>query len=136
MSVAPRGAPGKTPHRPPRGVSARRYEEAWQSAERTGSRLDPAEFLSELGTSGMMPGPRLAVLRTDLALRWDAGDRIAAGWYLDGFPDLDEDSSGRACLRGILPPRGRRREPEPPEFFAPISRLLPSLCGACWTSTG
>ncbi|HKM55723.1 MAG TPA: protein kinase, partial [Isosphaeraceae bacterium] len=112
---------------PAAGRLCRRYEEAWQSAHRTGSRLDPAEFLSELGTSGMMPGSRLAVLRTDLALRWDAGDRIAAGWYLDCFPDLNEDSSVALVYEEFCLLEEDGAEPEPAEFFARYSALAEPL---------
>jgi serine/threonine protein kinase/predicted Zn-dependent protease len=70
----------------------RRYEEAWQEAERGGRRLDPAEFLAELGEPGDAAGVRLAILRADLSLRWDSGDRAGAQWYLERFPDMGEDS--------------------------------------------
>jgi serine/threonine protein kinase/Tfp pilus assembly protein PilF len=70
----------------------RRYEEAWQDAERGGSRLDPAEFLADLGEEGDAPGVRLAILRADLSLRWDSGDRVGAQSYLERFPDLGEDT--------------------------------------------
>ncbi|MBV8488582.1 MAG: hypothetical protein JO161_09915, partial [Planctomycetaceae bacterium] len=126
MSVAS-GRTWEDASSPAAGRLCRRYEEAWQSAKRTGSRLDLAEFLAELGSCGMMPGARLAVLRTDLALRWDAGDRIAASWYLDSFPDLDEDSSVALVYEEFCLLEEDGAEPEPAEFLARYPALAEPL---------
>ena len=54
--------------------------------------LDPGEFLATCREAEDVPGARLAILRTDLSLRWDSGDRVGVRWYLDRFPDLPEEA--------------------------------------------
>ena len=92
MSVAASGRTWEDASSPAALRLTRRYEEAWRDAGRSGTRLDPGEFLSTQGESGELPGSWLAVLRSDLALRWGKGDRVTAGWYLDRFPNLAEDA--------------------------------------------
>ncbi len=71
---------------------ARAYEQAWYEAEHRGRRLDPLAFLEAAGASMEGPGARLAVLRADLSLRWEAGERPDARWYLNRHVDLSEDT--------------------------------------------
>ena len=78
MNVAASGRTWEEASSPDALRLTRAYEDAWKRAELAGSRLDPAEFLSRLRAGGEVPGARLAVLRTDLSLRWDAGDRVSA----------------------------------------------------------
>ncbi len=92
MSVAASGRTWEEASSPDAVRLTRGYEAAWQRALKSGSRLDPAEFLSKLGADGKLPGARLAILRSDLSLRWDVGDRVSADWYLNRFPDLTEES--------------------------------------------
>jgi serine/threonine protein kinase/Tfp pilus assembly protein PilF len=92
MNVATSGRTWEDASSPAALRLTRRYEQAWEQAGRTGSTLDPAEFLASCGESREVPGARLAILRTDLSLRWDSGDRVGARWYLDRFPDLTEEA--------------------------------------------
>jgi serine/threonine protein kinase/predicted Zn-dependent protease len=71
----------------------RRYEEAWHKAVRAGIELDPGDFLDAQTDLKDVLAVRLAILRSDLSLRWEAGDRVGVRRYLDRFPDLDEDTA-------------------------------------------
>src|SRR5262249_7504801 len=35
---------------------------------------------------------RLALLRAELTLRWEAGEKVSAEWYRDRYPDLESES--------------------------------------------
>jgi serine/threonine protein kinase/predicted Zn-dependent protease len=67
---------------------ARRFEDAWRGTA-TGRRPEPHDFLTD---SGCCPGARLALLRAEMTLRWEGGDRVAAGWYRARYPDLEDES--------------------------------------------
>ncbi len=71
---------------------AREYEQAWRDSDRTGKRPNLQRYLSRSGETGDGPGARLAVLRTDMALRWETGEKLTAQWYLERFSDLGEDT--------------------------------------------
>ncbi len=43
-------------------------------------------------TRAMARAARLAVLRADMALRWETGEKLTAQWYLDRYSDLGEDT--------------------------------------------
>lgn len=55
---------------------AREYEQAWRNSEHLRHRPDPHEFLESAGGNGDGPGARLALLRTDMALRWESGEKV------------------------------------------------------------
>jgi serine/threonine protein kinase/Tfp pilus assembly protein PilF len=108
-----------------------RYEQAWEQAEREGARPDPGEFLAGCAEARGVPGATLAILRADLGLRWDSGDRVGARWYLDCFPDLAEE----ACVALIyeefclLEDAGEAIDPEEfearyPAHAGPLRRVL------------
>ena len=115
---------------------ARRYEEAWQKAGRSGTRLDPADFLSRQGESGELPGSWLAILRSDLGLRWDAGDRVTAQWYLDRFPRPGRGCPRRPDLRGVLPAGRGGRGDRPGRLPGQVQGRSRSRSAACWISIG
>src|SRR5438132_8315263 len=64
---------------------ARRYETEWRQAGTPASRPALYIYLAEADRS---PGARLAVLRTDMGLRWEAGERVEVAWYRTRLPDL------------------------------------------------
>ena len=66
----------------------RRFESAWK-ASRKGHRPDPRDFLPE-GVPDR-PAVLLAVLRSEIGLRWDDGERPRVEQYRDRFPELDPD---------------------------------------------
>ncbi|MBV8270274.1 MAG: hypothetical protein JO252_28445, partial [Planctomycetaceae bacterium] len=63
----------------------RRFEEAWSRGG--GRRPEPADFLPI--DSRERPAALLALLRADIALRWEAGDRVRVEWYRSNYPALD-----------------------------------------------
>ena len=68
---------------------ARRFEDAWRRGADSGRRPQPLDFLTEAASC---PGARLALLRAELTLRWEAGDRTGASWYRTHYPDLGEET--------------------------------------------
>ena len=85
----PRGGPGRRRRRPPRSASPGDYEDAWRDADAAGPPPDPDDFLADWAEPADLPGARLALLRADLSLRWEAGERVGADWYRDRYPDLE-----------------------------------------------
>ena len=67
---------------------ARRFESAWRAAH--GTRPDPIDFLP--ANPGERPGALLALLRTDLALRRQAGESVRVEWYQCQYPVLDDEA--------------------------------------------
>ena len=64
-----------------------------------------------------------------MALRWEAGEKVGAQWYLDRYPDLGEDTDRRLDLRRVLPPRGGPAStPTPPSISRRFPRS-PRRCG-------
>jgi serine/threonine protein kinase len=66
----------------------RRFEAAW-NASRKGNRPDPRAFLPEEERD--RPAVLLALLRSEIGLRWDDGERLTVEHYRDQFPELDAD---------------------------------------------
>jgi serine/threonine protein kinase/Tfp pilus assembly protein PilF len=71
---------------------ARKYEQAWRDSDHAGKRPNLHVYLGEAGIAGDEPGARLALLRADMALRWETGEKVGAQWYLDRYTDLGEDT--------------------------------------------
>ncbi len=71
---------------------AREYEQAWRDSRHRSRRPDPQAFLDSAGASADEAGARLALLRADLSLRWEAGEKVGARWYLDRHAGLSEDT--------------------------------------------
>src|SRR3954451_14689541 len=105
----------------------RQYEQAWQEAERAGLRCDPAEFLADSTAAHEIAGARLAILRADLSLRWDAGDRVGARWYLERFKDLGEEASVALIYEEFCLREEDGDEPDPAEFLARFAGLAEPL---------
>src|SRR3954451_22744890 len=105
----------------------RQYEQAWQEAERAGLRCDPAEFLADSTAAHEIAGARLAILRADLSLRWDAGDRVGARWYLERFKDLGEEASVALIYEEFCLREEDGDEPDPAEFLSRFAGLAEPL---------
>jgi eukaryotic-like serine/threonine-protein kinase len=71
---------------------AQKYELAWRDSDPAGRRPNLQLFLGQAGQSSDGPGARLALLRADMGLRWETGERVSAQWYLDRYSDLGEDT--------------------------------------------
>ncbi len=65
-----------------------RFESAWRAAD--GTRPDPIEFLPAQLVG--RPGALLALLRTDLSLRREAGESVRVEWYQCHYPALDDEA--------------------------------------------
>ncbi len=66
----------------------RRFEAAWRDGHR-GARPRPRDFLPEEPAD--RPAVLFALLRAEIGLRWDDGDRATVESYRDLYPELDAD---------------------------------------------
>jgi len=92
MSAAAWGRTWEDASAPSAARLARRFEQAWRDSEASGSRPDPRAFLAGWTEGAGFPGARLAILRTDMSLRWEVGQKPAAEWYVRHFPEIGEDT--------------------------------------------
>src|SRR6478735_3478268 len=69
----------------------RKFEDAWRTADGSGSDHlpEPGDFLDD---SVGCPGARLALLRAEMSLRWERGEKVGADWYRMRYPDLGEET--------------------------------------------
>ena len=110
MNVATSGRTWEDASSPAALRLTRRYEQAWQEAER--SRIPasiPASSWRPAARPASCRAPGWPILRTDLSLRWDAGDRVGVPVVSGPIPRPDRGGLRRPDLRGVLPPRGGRR---------------------------
>jgi len=68
---------------------ARRFEDDWRKAAGSGARPCPNDFLDE---AARCPGARLALLRAEMGLRWEAGEKVGASWFRTRYPGLGDDT--------------------------------------------
>ncbi|MFO0889678.1 MAG: hypothetical protein U0790_11135 [Isosphaeraceae bacterium] len=143
MNVAASGRTWEDASSPSALRLTREYEQAWQRARSVGRRLEPGEFLAALPGSEDQSGARLAVLRADLAMRWESGDRVGARWYLDRFPELGEDTLVALVYEEFCLREDRGEAPVAAEFLTryaalaePLRRVLDihQLIGSATTS--
>ena len=66
----------------------RKFEAAW-TASCKDRRPDPRDFLPE--NAAERSAVLLALLRSDIGLRWDAGERVEVETYRERYPELDLD---------------------------------------------
>ena len=110
---------------------ARKYEQEWRDSELLGKKPDLREFMNHAGTAVDGKGARLAILRTDMALRWDVGEKVGAQWYLDRYPDLGEDTIVALIYEEFCLKEEDQEHPNPADFLArfpevavPLGRVL------------
>ncbi len=97
---------------------ARAYEQAWRDSKQPGRRPDPQAFLAAAASASIDgPGARLALLRADLSLRWEAGDKAGARWYLDRHTDLSEDTIVALVYEEFCLLEEDGEHPEPAQFL-------------------
>jgi serine/threonine protein kinase/Tfp pilus assembly protein PilF len=149
---------------------ARRFEAAWRNAadrgsgsssgsgtghthgfgsssargrERDGAHPDPDDFLPD--DPQAYPGARLALLRADLALRWETGERVGAEWYRRRYPDLGDETLVALIYEEFCLREEHGEAPDPIEYFerfpevaAPLRRVLDihGLVGSGSAETG
>ena len=73
---------------PAAGGFARRFEAAWKAARR-GARPEPRDFLPD--DPGQRPAALLAILSSEIGLRWDEGERATVERYRERYPELGPD---------------------------------------------
>jgi serine/threonine protein kinase/Tfp pilus assembly protein PilF len=107
---------------------AQRYEQAWRDS---GERPILDDFLADSVSDSDGPGTRLAVLRADMSLRWEAGEKLGAQWYLDHYPDLGQDTIVALIYEEYCLREDDQESPDPaqylaryPQFAEPLGRVL------------
>ena len=118
MNVASSGRTWEEASSPAALRQSQSYEAAWLELGRDGERLDPAEYLAELGPAADSSGARLAILRADLSLRWEAGECVTAQWYRERFPDLAEDTVVALVYEEFCLREDHGEKPSTDEFLA------------------
>ena len=115
---------------------AKQFEAEWHS----GHKPDLDTYL-EKATS---PGAELALLRIDLALRWDSKAKVGVEWYRARFPELAADTLVALIYEEFCLREDDGEEPDPveylqrfPEHAAALRRVLDihGLVGHGGTST-
>jgi serine/threonine protein kinase/regulator of sirC expression with transglutaminase-like and TPR domain len=69
---------------------ARQFEANWRAAPAGSAHPDPLDYLPDDPLE--RSGARLALLRTEMTLRWEDGKPVAAEDYLARYPDLDDET--------------------------------------------
>ena len=75
-------------------------------------------FLGQAGSAERRTGRRLALLRADMALRWETGEKVGAQWYLDRYSDLGEDTIVALVYEEFCLREEDDEHPEPAEYLA------------------
>lgn len=104
---------------------ARRFELAWQASS-SHARPDPADYLPE--NPSLRPGVLLALLRSELGLRFESGESPRIERYRSRYPNLDHDALvaiayEEYCLREEF----EGRAPDPAEYDRRFPDLAESL---------
>ena len=108
----------------PTAVSlTRRFEAAWRAAN--GRRPDPDHFLPP--EPHAHPAARLALLRADMNLRWQDGDRVGVESYLARYPDLGDEALVALIYEEFCLREDADEAPDPAEFEARFPAVAPGL---------
>ena len=91
---------------------ARRFETAWRESH--GRRPDPDDFLPAEDRD--RPGARLALLRADLSLRWEIGDKVKVEWYRERYPDLGDETLVALIYEEFCLREEEQGTPDPAEY--------------------
>ena len=73
------------------------------------------------------PGARLALLRADMTLRWDAGEKVGARWYLDRYPDLGEDTIVALIYEEFCLREEDQEHPDPADYLLQFPQVAVAL---------
>ncbi|AGA25279.1 serine/threonine-protein kinase [Singulisphaera acidiphila] len=102
---------------------ARRFETAWRRSK--GRRPEPDDFLPPNGLD--RPGARLALLRADIALRWEAGEKVMVEWYRDRYPDLGDETLVALIYEEFCLREENQDTPDPAEYRARFPEVASRL---------
>ncbi|MEA2631687.1 MAG: eukaryotic-like serine/threonine-protein kinase, partial [Chloroflexota bacterium] len=106
---------------------ARRFEAAWREASHGRGRDYPSldDFLPDDATA--YPGARLALLRADLGLRWEEGERVGADWYLQRYPDLGGETLVALIYEEFCLREESEEAPDPAAYLARFPEVASQL---------
>jgi len=102
----------------------RRFEAAWRAAATPDHRPDLAAFLRQTGET---PGGRLALLRADMTLRWEAGERLGAEEYRRRHPGVEGETLVALVYEEYCLREEADESPEPEEYLARYPGVASSL---------
>jgi len=106
---------------------AREYEQAWRDSAVGGHRPDPGAFLGRADSRPAEPGARLAILRADMGLRWEKGEKVGAQWYFDRYSDLGEDTIVALVYEEFCLQEEDDQHPDPSVYLARFPQVAASL---------
>ena len=106
---------------------AQQYEQAWHDSDDLGQRPSLHDFLGEAGSALEGPGARLAVLRADMSLRWETGDKVGVEWYLDRYSDLGEDTLVALIYEEFCLREEEQDNPVPAEYLSRFPQVAEAL---------
>ena len=101
---------------------ARRFEADWRRSPAS-ARPDPFAYLPERPED--RPGARLALLRAEMGLRWEAGLEATPEHYRDRYPGLDPQTMVALAYEEFCLREEAGDAPDPADF----ERRLPDLAG-------
>ena len=107
---------------------SRRFEAAWRKAltDPSGRRPNLATFLAEADAGGC-PGGRLALLRAEMALRWEAGERVGVADCRTRFPDLGGETLVALIYEEFCLREEAGLRPDPAEYLARHAEVASQL---------
>jgi len=124
MSLSTSGRTWDEASSPSAVALARRFESAWRGGSDAGRRPDLSDFLADAGDR---PGARLALLRAEMALRWEAGERPDARDYRARFPDLEDETFVALVYEEFCLREEGGEAPDPADFMARHPEVAPAL---------
>ena len=92
-----------------------------------GQRPSLREFLGEAGSAVDGPGARLAVLRADMSLRWETGEKVGVEWYLERYSDLGEDTIVALIYEEFCLREEEQENPVPAEYLSRFPQVAEAL---------
>jgi len=106
---------------------ARKYVQAWRDSDNAARRPDLRAFLGQARTPMDEPGARLALLRADMTLRWESGEKVGAQWYLDRYSDLGEDTVVALIYEEFCLREEDRGNPDPADYLSRFAQVAGPL---------
>jgi serine/threonine protein kinase/Tfp pilus assembly protein PilF len=106
---------------------AQEYEQVWRDAELAGRQPELGAFIAEANGAHREPGARLAVLRADMGLRWEKGEKVGAQWYCDRYHDLGADTIVALVYEEFCLQEEDDQHPDPSVYLARFPQVAASL---------
>lgn len=104
---------------------ARQFEADWRGSPQSNGRPEPDDYLGP--DPSRRPGDRLALLRADLGLRWEMGQRVGVEWYRDRYPDLSDETLVALIYEEFCLREEEQGKAEPDEYYARFPEVAPQL---------